>query len=96
MFEEEADDEVVHHQQRDGTDQPSGDRVVVADDRVLHRVRQREQHDEVERVELRQLAFAEDAQQHDEEDIDDDRPQDLLQQREVRNEHVVKHRSLLQ
>ena len=41
---------------------PANQRIVIADDRVLHRVRQQEQDDEIERIELRQLAFAGEAE----------------------------------
>ena len=51
---------------------------VVADNRVLHRVRQHQQDDQIERVELRQLALAADAEDEDEGEVDDGRPQDLL------------------
>ena len=60
MPEEEAHHQVVHRQQREGADQSAGERIVVADDGVLHGVRKRQQHHQVERVELRQFALAED------------------------------------
>ncbi len=96
--EEEADDDIVREQERKRTDEASGDAVVIADDGVLHRVRQRQQHDQVERIELCQLALAEYAQQHDEKDINEDRPDDFLEDREVQVEHIVQelvqHRDL--
>ena len=79
---EEPDDEVIDGQQRRGADDAAGDAVVFADDRVLHGVGQREQHDQVERVELRQFAFAREAQADDEENVNHDRPQHLLRDRQ--------------
>ena len=45
-------------EQRGRADEPANERIVIADDRVLHGVRQQEQDDEIERIELRQLPFA--------------------------------------
>ena len=69
----------------------AGDAVVVADDRVLHRVRQRQQDDQIERIELRQLPLAGEPQPDDQEGVDQDRPQDLLGDRQRQREHVVPH-----
>jgi len=46
-------------------------RVVVADDRVLYRVGQRKQNDQVEGIELGQFALAKEAQQNHEHKVDD-------------------------
>src|SRR5437588_7873379 len=89
VLEHEAHDDVVCDEQRDRADQPARDAVVAADNRVLHRVRQRQKDDEVEGVELRKLSLAEDAQQKNEHCVDDYRPQNLLEERKLRpREHV--------
>jgi len=54
---EHPDDHRVDQQQRRRSDDAARERIVVPDDRVLHRVRQQEQDDEIKRVYLRQLAF---------------------------------------
>ena len=86
---EEADHERVHAEQGRGAEQPARDRVVVADDGVLHRVREREQHDQVEGIELRQLALAGEPEAEHQETVDDDGPQHLLGDRYPEVEHVV-------
>jgi hypothetical protein len=43
----------VDDDERDRPDHPAGQRVVVANDRVLHHIAQQEGHDEVERAEVR-------------------------------------------
>ena len=58
-------------EQRRRADDPANERIVIADDRVLHRVRQQQQHDEIERIELRQLAFAGEAKSDQEKGVDD-------------------------
>ena len=75
-------------QQRAAADDPADERVVVADDRVLHRVREQEQHDEVERIELRQLAFAGESKSAEEKRVDGDRPEELLGDRNAGREEV--------
>jgi len=50
---EHPDQHRVHDQQRRGPRDAADERIVIADDRVLHRVGQQQEHDEVERVELR-------------------------------------------
>src|SRR5262249_22241025 len=70
---------------------PAGDGVVVADDRVLNGVRQRQEHDEVKRVELRQLALAGEPQSDDQKEIDQDRPNHLLGDGNAQREQVTPH-----
>ena len=65
-------------------DEPANERIVIADDRVLHRVRQQQQHDEIERIELRQLAFAGEAKADQQKGVDDRRANELLAERNVR------------
>jgi len=61
---------------------------IIPPESVLHRVRQRQQHDQIERIELRQFALAENAQQQHQENVDDDRPDDFLDQRNRKGEEV--------
>ena len=79
----------VDSQQAEGADDAAGYRVVVADDGVLHGVRQRKQNHQVERVQLRQFALAKDPQQHHQHQVDDDWTKQLLQQRKRHLKHVV-------
>ena len=88
VAEEETDDDVVHEQKRERADESAGDGVVVTDDGVLHRVRQRQQHHEIEWIQLRQLALAEDAQEQHQEDIDQNRAQHLLRDGHGQHEHI--------
>jgi len=55
----------------------------------LHRIREREQHNQVKGIELRQLAFSEDSQEPDEEYVNDNRPRDLFDDRQTKRKHVV-------
>ena len=86
---QEADHGVVDEQQRRRPDDPAGHRVVVADDRVLDGVRQSQQNDQVERVELRQLALAGQPETDDQERVDQDGAQDLLEHGQAEVEHVA-------
>ena len=58
----ETDNQVIGQQQRCRAHQAAGDRIVVSDDRVLNRIGKSEQNDQIERIELRQFAFAGDSQ----------------------------------
>ena len=62
--------------------------MIFADDRVLHGVGDGQQHHQVERVELRQLAFARQPQADNEEDVYHDGPDDLLREGQTEDEHV--------
>ncbi len=93
VLEHETHDGVVDTEQRDRADQSTRDAGVVADDRVLHRVREREQDDKIEGIELRQLALAEHTQQHDERDVDDDGAQDFLRDGQARPRRKVRERA---
>ena len=86
------DEDAVHDHQHERADESAGQRVVVADDRVLHGVRQEQQHDEIERVELAEFAFAEQAQAANEKSINGDRPDDFLPERNSGDHHVVPDR----
>ena len=71
-----------------GADDAAGDGVVVADDRVLDGVRERQQHDQVERIELSELALAGQSQADDQEDVDQDRADDLFEDGDAEDEDV--------
>src|SRR3954454_9389763 len=86
-----ADDDGVDGDEHCGSDQPADQRVVRSDHRVLYDVRQQQDDDEVEGVELRQVTFADEAEQHRETDVDDDGADDLLQQRDVHVNEAVTH-----
>jgi hypothetical protein len=90
--EQEPDHGVVHRQESERANQAAGERVVVADDRVLHGIRKREQHHQVERVQLRQFALAEDPQDDHQKKIHRHRTQGLLRHRRAQREDVVPHR----
>lgn len=60
----------------------------------LHGVRKREQNHEIERVKLRQLALAEEAQQHHQRQIHDGGTKQLFQQGKLHLEHVVEDRGV--
>ena len=89
MAEEIPHYHIVDEEKRERADDASGDAVVVADDGVLHGVRQRQQHDEVERIQLRQLPLPEDAEQQDQKNIDDQRSQDFFGDRNGQQKHVT-------
>jgi hypothetical protein len=84
-------DKVIHEQQGSCADDASRDAVVVADDRVLDRVRQCQQHDQVERVQLCELTLAGETKTRDQKQVDDNRPSDLFGNRQAEKEHVVEH-----
>src|SRR5579859_1034276 len=83
-----------HYQPVDGeqpecADDATGDGVVITDDGVLHRVRERQQHHEVEGIELRQLALAKHAQEDYQNEIDNNWPKQLLKDGKGQMKHVA-------
>jgi len=50
MLVQESHDEIIHHEQGSRSNHAAGHRVVVADDRVLHRIRKGQQNDQVKRI----------------------------------------------
>ena len=72
------DHHVIDEEQRAGADDAARHAVVVSDDRVLHGVRDREEHDQIERIELRQLSLAGQPQPDDQENIHHDGAQDFF------------------
>ena len=82
-------DQVVRHEQGRSAKQPAGDAVVFADDRILNGVRQREQHHEVERVQLRELPLAGKTQGDDQERVHEDGPGDFFDDGQAEEKHVV-------
>src|SRR5688500_7961868 len=77
----EPRDNVVHTEQYDCTDDSSHKRIVRANDRILNRIRQREDNYKIERIKLRQFAFAEEPQHYDKGNIDQYRPGKLFEPR---------------
>src|SRR5215510_3868018 len=61
MPEEKPDHYIVHREQGERADQAAGHRIVLTNDRILHGVRQGQQHDAIKRIQLRQFTFAKDA-----------------------------------
>jgi|SRR5215475_9221448 len=81
---ERAHDDGVDQQQEAAADQTARERIVIADDRVLHGIREQQQNDEVEGVQLGELAFAGQAQANQEKGIDREGSQELLGDRNAR------------
>jgi len=88
---QDAHERGVDDEQHRRADHAADERIVIADDRVLHGVRQQEQHDEIERVELRQFALARQPQPDEEKRIDDQRSNDLLAEADARLEERLPH-----
>src|SRR6266446_6003859 len=82
---------VVRDYQNHCAEQPAREREVVADDRVLDDVRQQQQNDEVERVQLRDRALPGEVQEDDEREIDGNRANRLLGGRDPEVNQVVDH-----
>jgi hypothetical protein len=76
---EKADDRVIVGQQRGRAEDAAGDGVVVADDSVLDGVRQREQDDEIEGIQLDKFPFSRQWQHNHQKEVNDYRRNDLLQ-----------------
>src|SRR5260370_18597910 len=74
--------EIVDGQQGSRADDSAGDAVVVADDGVLYGVGQRQEHNQVERIELREFALPGQAQADNQEYINNDRPYNFLPNRQ--------------
>jgi len=66
----------------------AAERVVVADEGVLDDVRDDQEHDQVERRELTDLALAGEAERHEQEEVHDDGAEDLLGDRNVGHKDV--------
>ena len=82
----------VQPEQDERADDRAGDRHVVTDDAVLDRVCDQEQDEQVERVRLPEFPLAEDAQGNQQEEVDQDRAQDLLAETDLEMEHRMPHR----
>ena len=87
-----ADEHSVQQQEGCRPENSTGKRVVLADDGILNRVREEQQYDEIERIQLRQLTLAREAKADQEKGIDDDRPNDFLENRHARVEQIVPDR----
>jgi hypothetical protein len=71
------DDQKIHRQERGRANDAPADGIIVTDDRVLHRVRQRQENHEVKRIELGQLPLAGDPHANDQKEVNDDRAKDF-------------------
>ena len=69
-------DEDLEHRDRADSEERTGERVVVLRETLLDRVAEDDDQDQVERLERRQLAAADDPRQHEQEAEDDDRAKD--------------------
>ena len=88
MIVEEANDEVVGDEQGSSTDDSAQDTVVFSDDGVLHGVRERQQDNQVERIELDEFALPGEPEADHQEGINDDRAKDLFRQGKPHDEHI--------
>ena len=77
---EEANDQIVGDEQGSSADDSAQDAVVFAYDGVLHSVRERQQDDQIEWIELDEFAFPGEPEANYQENINDDRPQNLFRQ----------------
>src|SRR5512132_3916609 len=78
----------VHDEDGRGAQEAAAQRVVISDERVLHDVADDEEDDQVEGRHLPDLALSNEAERRQQEDVDDDRPDDLLDERDIRNPEV--------
>src|SRR2546422_3000623 len=81
--ERHLDDGVVQRQNHDRTEESPAERVVGADDRVLDHVRDDEEQGEVEGGELADLPLPREPECRQHEEVDDDRPQNLLRDADI-------------
>ena len=88
MVVEEANDQIVGDEQGSSADDSSQDAVILADDGVLHGVRQSQQDDQVKRVELDEFAFAGEPEANYQKRVDENWAKDLLRQGKSDDEHV--------
>src|SRR5213082_844920 len=82
---------VIRRYQYHGAEQTSDERVVVADDRVLDDVREEQQDDEVERVQLRERALPREVEEDEQRAVDRRRSDSLLRRRDTEVHQVVEH-----
>jgi hypothetical protein len=86
---QESDGGLVHEDERRRPDETAHERVVRTDDRVLDDVAEKQQHDEVEGVQLGRGPFPEQPQEQEDEQVDDGRPEDLLADRNAGGHQAV-------
>src|SRR5437879_8987038 len=97
MIVKESDDKVVGNEQGSGADKAAQDAVVFANDGVLYGVRERQQNDQIEWIELDEFTFSREPQADHQERVNNDRAEDLLQKRKSHNKHIfpnVVHRAM--
>ena len=88
---EKTDDEIVGGQEGSGGQNAASDGVVVADDGILHSVGQSQEDDEVKGIQLDKLPFSGQAKHQYEEEIDNDWPDDFLEDGQRDDKHVFPH-----
>src|SRR3954451_2960082 len=88
----ERPEQAVEAEDHRRADDRARHRVVVADDAVLDRVRDEQDHEQVERVLLRELALAEQAQREQQEAVDEHGAEGFLTDRHAHGEDRVPHR----
>ena len=83
--------QAIEGEDDDGPEEAAAERVVGTDHRVLHDVRDDQQHHQVERRQLSHLALAGEPERRQQEQVDHHRPDDLLDDGHLGNEQV-RHR----
>ena len=89
MIIEKAHDKVVSHQQGSGADNATKHAVIVTDDGVLDSIGEREQDDQVKRVELDEFALSRKPQADYQESLYDHGTENFLREREPQYEHIL-------
>jgi hypothetical protein len=84
----QANEEVVGGKQHRGADDAADQRVVVSDHRVLQRIRDEQQDNHVEYVELADLPLAGQTQREDQKGEDEQRAGNLLDRRLIEVEQI--------
>ena len=81
----------IRAQEDQSTEEATDQRVVVSDHGVLQHVREREEHDDVERGQLAELSPPEDPDRHEQEQVHGDRADRSLLPRRADRDQVVPH-----
>src|ERR1700730_3128504 len=86
---EKATHKIIYGQQRGGADYSAADAVIVADDGVLHGIGKRQQHDQIEGIQLYKFTFAREAQADNQKSVYKNWPKNLFGQRQAKNKHIL-------
>jgi len=84
MTVQKTNDGPVDDYQGGRSDESASERIIWPNDRVLNRIRKQEQHHEIKRVELSELALAGESQTNEKKKLNDDRAEDFLRNRHRR------------